>query len=41
MSAPTIASGLTGTLSPEEYTTKTMPYWRQPYLAGTAQLPGH
>ncbi len=36
MSPPTIGSGLTGTLSPEEYTTKTVPYWGQPYLAGTA-----
>jgi hypothetical protein len=36
VSAPTIASGLTGTLSPEEYTTKTTPYWGEPYLAGTA-----
>jgi Acetoacetate decarboxylase (ADC) len=32
----TLEPGLTGTLSPEEYTTKTMPHWGQTYLAASA-----
>jgi acetoacetate decarboxylase len=37
MPTPTIEPGLTGTLSPEEYTTKTMPHWGQTYLAASAR----
>jgi hypothetical protein len=37
MTTPTIEPGLKGTLSPEEYTTKTMPHWGQTYLAASAR----
>jgi hypothetical protein len=33
----TVESGLRGTLSPEEYTTKTMPHWGQSYLSPVAK----
>jgi hypothetical protein len=36
----TLEPGLTGTLSPEEYTTKTMPHWGQTYLAASASYGG-
>jgi acetoacetate decarboxylase len=36
MTAPAIEQGLKGTLSPEEYTTKTMPHWGPVFLSTTA-----
>jgi hypothetical protein len=36
MTAPTIEQGLKGTLSPEEYTTKTTPHWGPTYDPATA-----
>jgi hypothetical protein len=36
VTTPAVASGLKGTLSPEEYTTKTTPHWGQSYLAPRA-----
>ena len=37
MTAPTIAAGLKGTLSPEVYSTKTTPHWGESYLAAKAE----
>jgi hypothetical protein len=36
MTTPTIEPGLKGTLSPEEYTTKTTPHWGETYLSAMA-----
>lgn len=37
MTTTTIEPGLRGTLSPDEYTTKTMPHWGQVYLSPMAK----
>jgi hypothetical protein len=37
MTTPTIEPGLKGTLSPEEYTTKTTPSWGETYLSAIAK----
>ena len=37
MTTTTIEPGLKGTLSPDEYTTRTMPHWGQVYLSAMAK----